>query len=344
MKNRFMLAPMTNTQSHEDGTLSDEEYRWLMMRAEGGFGLVMTCASHVQESGKGFSGQLGIFGDQHIPGHTRLAAAIKSHGSLAVIQLHHAGGRSPAELIGQSPVGPSNNEKYGTRALTLDEVRQLCDDFIAAAVRAQKSGYDGVEIHGAHGYILAQFLSSSLNHRTDRYGGNLTNRARLIFEIVGGIRKACGPEFLLGVRLSPERFGMVLPEILEISQRLCDEGNIDFLDISLWDCFKYPEDDAYKNKTLLEHVADIDLKEVRLTVAGKIQTGRDVQKILNAGVDFVSIGKAAILHHDFPKQVLNNLDFKPIKTPVSVDYLRKEGLSQAFIHYMHRWPDFVASE
>ena len=68
MKNRFMLAPMTNTQSHEDGTLSDEEFRWLTMRAEGGFGLVMTCASHVQEIGKGFSGQLGIFGDQHIPG------------------------------------------------------------------------------------------------------------------------------------------------------------------------------------------------------------------------------------------------------------------------------------
>lgn len=339
-----MLAPMTNTQSHEDGTLSDEEYRWLTMRAEGGFGLVMTCASHVQEVGKGFSGQLGIFGDQHIPGHTQLAARIKSHGSLAVIQLHHAGGRSPQEIIGQSPVGPSDNEKYGTRALSLDEVHQLRDDFITAAVRAQKSGYDGVEIHGAHGYILAQFLSSSLNHRTDQYGGTLENRARLIFEIVDGIREACGPEFLLGVRLSPERFGMVLPEMLEISQRLCDEGNVDFLDISLWDCFKYPEDDAYKNKTLLEHVTGLDFKKVRLTVAGKIQSGHDVQKILDAGVDFVSIGKAAVLHHDFPKQVLSNPDFEPIRTPVSVDYLHKEGLSPAFIRYMHRWPDFVAQE
>lgn len=344
MKNRFMLAPMTNTQSHEDGTLSDEEFHWLTMRAKGGFGLVMTCAAHVQEIGKGFSGQLGIFGKEHIPGHTRLAEEIKSHGSLAVLQLHHAGGRSPQELIGQSPVGPSDNEKYGTRALLLDEVHQLRDDFIAAGVRAQKSGYDGVEIHGAHGYILAQFLSSSLNHRNDPYGGSLSNRARLIFEIVEGIRKACGTKFLLGVRLSPERFGMVLPEILEISQRLCDEGNIDFLDISLWDCFKYPEDDAYKSKTLLEHVTGIDFKNVRLTVAGKIQSGRDVQKILDAGVDFISIGKAAILHHDFPKQVLLNPDFEPVPTPVSRDYLKKEGLSPAFIRYMYRWPEFVAQE
>ena len=249
--------------------------------------------------------------------------------------------RSPAELIGQSPVSASVNEKHGARALTLEEVYQLRDDFISAGIRAQKSGYDGIEVHGAHGYIIAQFLSGALNNRTDAYGGSLENRARLLFEIVHGIREACGIDFLVGVRLSPERFDMHLPEIKEISQQLCNEGNIDFLDISLWDCFKYPEDETYKNKTLLEHVTSLDFKKVRLTVAGKIQSGRDVQKILHADVDFVSIGKAAILHHDFPKQVLSNPDFEPVKTPVSVDYLHREGLSPAFIQYMHRWPDFV---
>ena len=118
MKNRFMLAPMTNTQSFEDGRLSEEEYQWLTMRAEGQFGLVMTCASHVQEVGKGFPGQLGIFGDQHLAGHQKLSAGIKAHGALAVIQLHHAGMRSPAELIGQAPVCPSDLEKYGARGLS----------------------------------------------------------------------------------------------------------------------------------------------------------------------------------------------------------------------------------
>ncbi len=184
MKNRFMLAPLTNRQSFENGQLSDEEYHWLTMRAEGQFGLVMTCASHVQEIGKGFSGQLGIFNDDHIEGHQRLSTKIKSYGSLAVIQLHHAGMRSPSDVIHQTPVCPSANEETGARALSLEEVIQLKDDFISAAIRAKKSGYDGVEVHGAHGYILTQFISSEVNKRTDRYGGSLENRTRLLFEIV----------------------------------------------------------------------------------------------------------------------------------------------------------------
>ena len=120
MKNKFMLAPMTNSQSFEDGRLSDEEFNWLTMRAKGQFGLVMTCASHVQEVGKGFPGQLGIFSDDHIEGHQRLTTSIKSYGSLAVIQLHHAGMRSPVDVIGESPVCPSDNEKHAARALSLE--------------------------------------------------------------------------------------------------------------------------------------------------------------------------------------------------------------------------------
>ena len=142
MKNRFMLSPLTNTQSNEDGTLSSEEFDWLTMRAKGQFGLVMTCASHVQAIGKGFPGQLGIFNDTQLEGHTRLAKAIKSYGGLAVIQLHHAGMRSEPKLIEDAPVAPSSVERKGARALTLEEVKELRDDFVAAAVRARKSGYD----------------------------------------------------------------------------------------------------------------------------------------------------------------------------------------------------------
>lgn len=340
-KNRFMLAPMTNTQSHEDGTLSEDEYRWLIMRAKGGFGITMTCASHVQEIGKGFPGQLGIFSDDHVEGHRRLSSGIKAQGSVAVIQLHHAGLRSPKELIGQRPVCPSDHEKYDARGMSLPEVRQLRDDFIAAAVRAKESGYDGAEVHGAHGYILTQFLSSEYNKRTDEYGGTLENRARLLFEIVNSIREKCGSKFLLGVRLSPERFGMKLREVKKIVQRLIDEGNIDFLDISLWDTFKLPEEEEHQNQSLLEHFTHLDRRSVKLTVAGKIRSGREVKKVLEAGVDFVSIGRSAILHHDFPKLVMENSGFTPVETPVSSDYLRKEGLGENFIKYMQRWDGFV---
>ena len=167
LKNRFMLAPLTNTQSFEDGRLSDEEFRWLTMRAEGGFGLTMTCASHVQEIGKGFPGQLGVFSDDHLEGLKRLSSKIKANGSVAICQLHHAGMRSPEDLIGQRPVCPSDNEKLNARGLSIAEVEELRDDFIKAAIRSEEAGFDGVELHGAHGYILAQFLSSDINKREE---------------------------------------------------------------------------------------------------------------------------------------------------------------------------------
>lgn len=344
MKNKFMLAPLTNTQSHEDGTLSEEEFHWLTKRAKGGFGLVMTCASHVEFIGKGFPGQLGIYSDDHLEGHKRLSEKIKSYGSLAVIQLHHAGMRTPTDLIGEAPVCPSDSEKHGARALSLEEVHQLGQDFINAALRAQKSGYDGVEVHGAHGYILTQFLSSKINKRTDEYGGSLENRARLLFEIINGIREACGSEFLLGVRLSPERFGMKITEMKEICTRLIDENNIDFLDLSLWDVFKVPEEEDFKDKSLLNHFTELDFKDVKLTVAGNIRNGEDVVKTLESGVDFVTIGRSAILHHDFPEKVMVDSNFQPIETPVSKDYLQNEGLSDDFVKYMTRWPNFVKSD
>ena len=112
MKNRFMLAPLTNSQSHPDGRLSDDEFHWLTKRAEGGFGLTMTCAAHVQAVGQGFPGQLGVFGDQHLEGLTRLAAAIKAAGSVSALQLHHAGNRSPKEIDG-TPVCPSDEPDSG---------------------------------------------------------------------------------------------------------------------------------------------------------------------------------------------------------------------------------------
>ena len=344
MKNRFMLAPLTNRQSNEDGTLTTDEYNWLVKRAEGGFGLTMTCASHVQEIGKGFPGQLGIFSDKHIEGHKKLAAGIKAHGSLAVIQLHHAGMRSPEELLGEQPVCPSDNEKFNARALSYDEVIQLREDFILAALRAQKCGYDGVEIHGAHGYILTQFLSAETNKRTDEYGGSLENRARLLFEIIHAVREQCGKDFLLGVRLSPENVGMLLIETKEIVYRLIKENQIDFLDISLWDSFKMPEETAHQNKSLLEHFAQIERNDIKLTVAGKIRTGQDVMQILEAGVDFVSIGRSGILHHDFPLKVIENENFTPISIPVSKEHLKNEGLGPDFIKYMQRWDGFVEEE
>lgn len=344
MKNRFMLAPLTNCQSHADGTLSDEEFHWLTMRAEGGFGLTMTCAAHVQAIGQGFPGQLGVFADTHLPGLTRLAEKIKAEDSVAILQLHHAGMRSPAELIGEIPVCPSDDEETGSRALANAEVKQLIEDFILGAERARAAGFDGVEIHGAHGYIICQFLSDEINRRDDEYGGSVENRQRILFEIMDGIRTRCGDDFLLGVRLSPERFGMRLAEIIELAERLMREDQVDFLDMSLWDVWKEPEEEAFQGRSLMSYFTELPRGNTRLGVAGKIRTPQEAEEALAGGVDWIMLGRAAILHHDFPHRYERNPVFAPVTNPVSREHLSQEGLSAAFVDYMASWPGFVAEQ
>ncbi len=342
MRNRFMLAPLTNLQSHADGVLSDEEFKWLTMRARGGFGLVMTCAAHVQAGGQGFPGQLGVFSDIHLEGLGRLATEVRRHGSLAFIQLHHAGMRSPAALIGTAPVCPSGDEKTGARELSGSEVKQLAADFVSAAGRAERAGFDGIEVHGAHGYIIGQFLSAAINRREDRYGGSLENRSRLLFDILHGIRAQSRPDFLVAVRLSPERFGMDPGEAIQLAQRLLDSGLVDLLDMSLWDVFKEPEDEAFKGRSLLSLFTPLERGDVRLSAAGNIRSARDAEKVLAAGADIVTIGRAAILHHDFPERCRSNPDFVPAALPVTAAYLEAEGLSGKFIDYMKSWAGFVS--
>ncbi|RAK56261.1 NADH:flavin oxidoreductase [Phenylobacterium soli] len=342
MKNRFALAPLTNSQSHADGVLSDEEFHWLTLRAKGGFGLTMTCAAHVQAVGQGFPGQLGVFGDQHLAGLTRLAKAINQEGSLSVVQLHHAGNRSPKELVGQ-PVCPSDDPETGARALSAAEVEQLIEDFVAAAVRCEKAGFHGVEIHGAHGYILAQFLSPEINKRTDKWGGSLENRMRIIKEIIAGIRARTGKDFNLGLRLSPERFGLKLLEIREVAAEVLRDGQLDYLDMSLWDYAKEPVEEEHKGRSLMSFFTDLPRGETRLGCAGKIMSGDDVRACLDQGMDFVFLGRAAILHHDYPKQYAADPDFEPVARPVSPEYLASEGLSPTFVQYMRNWPGFVTA-
>jgi 2,4-dienoyl-CoA reductase-like NADH-dependent reductase (Old Yellow Enzyme family) len=345
MPNRFMLAPMTNLQSHEDGTLSDDEFHWLLKRAIGGFGLTMTCAAHVQAAGKGFSGQLGIWSDKHLPGLERLAKAINAEGSLSSVQLHHAGRRSPSDLTGEAALAPWQDEETGARALSTGEVEQVIEDFIHAALRAERTGFNGVEIHGAHGYLLAQFLDAENNRRDDRYGGSFENRTRVLFEIIDGIRSRAGTDFQLGLRLSPERFGVTLGEARELAKQVLAGGKLDYLDMSLWDVFKEPIDAAFKGKPLIDYFNDLPRGNTRLGVAGKIMDGATAQKCLDSGADFVFIGRAGILHHDFPRRVQTNPLFESIERPVSRAYLHGEGLGPKFVDYMATgWKGFVAAE
>jgi 2,4-dienoyl-CoA reductase-like NADH-dependent reductase (Old Yellow Enzyme family) len=322
--------------------LSDDEFAWLTLRARGGFGLVMTCAAHVQGVGQGFPGQLGVFSDAHLPGLERLAQEIKAHGALAAVQLHHAGIRSPSDLIGAQPVGPSEDAETGARGLSEGEVEALVEDFIVAAVRAEKAGFDAAELHGAHGYILCAFLSAETNRRADRFGGSLENRARVVREIIHGVRARTGPQFQLGLRLSPERFGLRLDEQRALAGELLAEGALDWLDMSLWSTFKPPMEAAYAERPLIDWFTDLPRGETRLGVAGKLLTAADCCRALENGADFVLLGRAAILHHDFPRRAATDPEFATRDLPVSPAYLRAEGLGPTFIDYMRNWKGFVA--
>ncbi|MGB0212151.1 MAG: NADH:flavin oxidoreductase [Algiphilus sp.] len=340
-RNRFVLAPLTNGQSHADGTLSDAELRWLTMRAEGGFGLTMTCAAHVHANGQGFAGQLAIHDDRHLPGLTRLAETLRARGSASAVQLYHGGMRADPALCGER-VAPSDDAKTGARAMTTAEVEAMRDAFIAAGRRAERAGFDGVELHGAHGYLLAQFISPQYNRRDDAYGGTLENRARLLHEIIGGLRRQCGPDFQIGVRLSPERFGMRLAEVRELAAGLLRDALIDYLDLSLWDVFKMPHEDAHADRSLLAHFTDLPRGDVRLGAAGKLMSAHDAVAALDAGCDFVVIGRAAILRHDFADRVLADPAYAAPPLPVAPDTLAAEGVSPVFVDYLRTFGGFVA--
>lgn len=341
MKNRLMLAPLTNQQSHADGRLSDDEINWLAMRAAGGFALVMTAAAPVQLVGQGYPGQLGIFGDEHLEGLARLASAIRRSGALSAVQLYHGGDRADPELIG-TPVSPSDASRNGARGLRLIEVEKLRGDFVAAALRAEKAGFDGVQIHGAHGYILAQFLSPVINRRDDRYGGSLENRSRLMLEVIDGIRRRCRPDFQIGLRLSPERFGMRLAEVRELAADIMQQGQIDYLDMSLWDVAKQPHEEEFQGKGLLSYFTDLPRGNVRLGAAGRIMNAATAASVIEAGCDFVTIGRAGILRHDFPERLRRDPRYESPTQPVDVRHLQSEGASKPFIDYLRTFPGLLA--
>ena len=341
MPNRFMLAPLTNLQSHDDGTLSEDEFNWLTKRAEGGFGLTMTCAAFAEKTGKGFEGQLGAVDDTHLDGMKRLAEGIKRHGSLAYTQIVHGGMRTLEKFTGQQPVCPSDNNETGARAMTLDEIKATEEAFINAALLSEKAGFDGMEVHSAHGYLLCQFLSADINRRDDDYGGSLENRTRIVDNIITGIKQVCGNSFSLALRLSPTRFGVQIEEIVAYYERLCAARTLDFIDMSLWDVFQEVEVGPFEGQRLVDIFAKLNRRDTKLTVAGKINTGEDVKNVLDAGVDFVALGRAGILHHDWPQKFAENQDFRSIQTPVSRAHLSAEGLGPKFVDYMSTWAGFV---
>lgn len=245
-KNRIVMTAMGNALANQDGTVSDKDIAFYGARAKGGVGVVITeCAFVDGERGRGNTHQISVADDKVIPGLKQLAEEIHSYEGKIVVQIYHPGRQGISVINGNLPMmAPSAIECPAVHqpavAMTEEEISEMVEKFIQAAVRVKKAGIDGVEVHGAHGYLIHEFLSPRANKRTDKYGGSLENRMRFLEEIVKGIRKECGKEFPLLVRISVEEFadtvghpedGLQLPEGVKIAKRL-EELGVDAIDVS----------------------------------------------------------------------------------------------------------------
>lgn len=343
-KNRLVVAPMTNSQSHADGTLSDDEHAWLERRAAGGFGIVETCASHVTLDGQGWPGELGIYSDAMLPGLTRLATTLSAKGALGIVQLFHGGVRSPQKLTQLRAFSASElpDDPENPRAATPEDIKRTIAAFRDAAVRAHRAGFAGVELHGAHGYLLCQFLSRTQNRRTDEWGGTIEGRARLIREATRAVRAAVPDSFLVGVRLSPEDIGnakgLDLDESVTVARWLAEDG-IDFLHLSMWQAqrnsLKRPDEHA------LPLFRAACPEPVRLFVAGSVWTSEDAQKLLDKGADAVAMARAAIMNPDWPL-LAKEPSFTPRRGPLPAAELRQLAVSEGFVNYLRNFKGLVA--
>jgi len=342
VRNRGLLAAMTNKQSFEDGRLSGEEMTWLVRRAIDGFGIITTAAAHVAETGKGWHGEMGVWSDNHLEGLTTLATKLREHGSLSLVQLFHGGMKAPHDLNGVLPCCPSDmtdeDGKLVARALDEHEIQKLIEQFTTAALRCQQAGFDGIELHGAHGYLISQFLGTVTNRRTDSWGGDVAARMKFLNAIIDSIRRATHEKFLIGVRFSPviRSIGITIEDSIEVVQRLA-KMDIDMLHISCWDVFEQQPNGSNLTAIFRPHIPP----HIAYVSTGAVWTSKDAKWLMNQGADFVGVARVAIAHPDWSRHISDE-SYSPKRQPFSAEELDEADLSPVFIEYMRNWDGFVS--
>lgn len=342
--NRVALAPMTNRSSNTDGTLSAAEHSWLLRRALGGFGIVITCGMYVSREGQSWPGQLGLTTASHAESLRPLAAELRDAGALGIVQLFHGGLRANPAASGFPAVAPSATSDDSWNGASEVDVARIIDAYRASAALAAAAGFAGVEIHGAHGYLPAQFLSSTENKRTDQWGGSIDNRARMLREIVSAVRDDHHEKFAIGVRLSSEDArqsrGIDIDESVAVAQMMVEAG-ADFIHLSLWDCevnsAKHPDTHPIR---LFRDALPL---EIPLMVAGKIWAAEEAQRALARGADIVALGRAGILNPDWPQQAFSE-NWEPERGPLTESEFSEIAVGPDFVAYLReKWPELVAS-
>ncbi|PIH55375.1 NADH-dependent flavin oxidoreductase [Paenibacillus sp. LK1] len=317
LRNRVVMSPMTTWASNDDYTISDGEVKYYRRRVKG-IGLVITGCTHVQPNGIGFTNEFAAYDDTFIPSLRKLANAAKSGGAAAVLQIFHAGNKALPNLTPNGEVVSSSaveTEATGfapsvlPRELSHDEILEVIHAFGETTRRAIEAGFDGVEIHGAHGFLLQNFFSPFFNRREDLWGGSMENRLRFPLAVINKmknvIKNHATKPFILGYRISPEEHqegGLRMKDTYVLIDRLIEEG-VDYMHASLADALYSKPVDRQDETTYLELIVNHVNSRLPVLAAGSMVTPEDVAKGLEQGLNLAAIGHALITDPDWVEKV-----------------------------------------
>ena len=312
---RLVVAPLTLSSSNPDGTISDEEREYLKTRGTG-IGLYILGATAVSQEGITFLSQPRALSKKDIPSLSERAKIIKSQGAKAINQIHHGGLYAKKEHSGVNPVGPSidiSNEEFEKRKLdpsiihelTDNEIKKIIEDFAYATELSLKSGFDGVEIHGANNFILQQFYSAYTNHRSDDWGGNDEKRMNFLIKIVDAVCKVRDkynrPDFIIGYRLSPEEpyeNGLTMNETIKLIKVLVTKP-IQYIHISQNNYFQTVHRGEGEGQERLKVIHNLTVGKVSLIGVGGLRSEEDFEIAAYSGFsEFIATGIASILNKD----------------------------------------------
>ncbi|SDG54646.1 NADH:flavin oxidoreductase [Desulfosporosinus hippei] len=237
LSNRFIRSATWEGLASTEGGVTSELIEVMVELAKGGVGLIITGHSYVSRDGQAGPNQLGAYSDSLIPGLKEMTEAVHAAGGRIIMQLAHAGRFASQQLTGQTVLAVSlvkDLANTSVREMTLEDIQELAEAYAEAAERAKAAGFDGIQIHSAHGYLLSQFLSPAFNQRQDEYGGSIYNRSRIHLDIIQGIRRTVGQDYPMLVKLNCQDFienGLSLDDSLQVAHRLAKAG-VDAIELS----------------------------------------------------------------------------------------------------------------
>lgn len=317
LSNRLVMPPMASSRASDNGAVTQKLCEYYKEKSRG-FALVIVEHAYVSADGRAHRAQLSIASDADVPGLRRLAETVHANGANVFAQISHAGGAAERKLTGCAPISASavkspfaKPDAECPRAMTNVEMEKLVSDFGAAAERARDAGFDGVELHSAHYYLLNQFYSPLTNRRADEYGGSLEGRLRLHLEIIKEIRRRTGNDFPLALRLGACDYmqgGTTLQDSVRAAQ-LLEEAGLDLLDISGGlggpFCPQAKREGYFSDlSAAIKHSVGIPV-----ILTGGITTAEGAEALLSAGAgDLIGVGRALLKNSDWAKNAIKKLE------------------------------------